>query len=135
MLNLDLFSLHNSGGDTGSQNIVQLSKLILASHLSKASSGIGGSLESLIPAINSEEDDGAHDNLSANSDADPIVEIAGSGAENNEQQSAATKGGAVTSKGGGAPKNADVIREEDVECDDEPAKRTTVIENGMYFTP
>ena len=114
MLNLDLFTLHSGNS---SKNIVQLSKLILASHLSKASSGISGGLESLIPAIGGDEDDGAQDNLSANSDADPIVEIAGSETENEQSAAKGTKGAS----------NNEVIREEDLECDDEPSKPKTMV--------
>lgn len=65
MLNLDIFSLYSSSKQGEKPNL-QLSKLILASHLSKS-------------LLEGQEDltkleDGAQDNLSANSDPDPIVE-------------------------------------------------------------
>ena len=50
------------------------------------------------------EDDGAADNLSTNSDPDPIVELAGAEDGKNSLDG-----------------QHDVIREEDIECEEEPA--------------
>ena len=50
--------------------------------------------------------------------------MAGSEAENEQSSTKGTKG------------RNDVIREEDIECDDEPTKpKTMIIDNGMHFTP
>ena len=96
LLNLGIFSLDSTAEPP------RLSKLILASHLSMdRNAAIMGAAAGRTA---DEQDDGAADNLSMNSDPDPIVEIAGNNVAAGEE---------------GKNSVSEAIKEEDNECDED----------------
>ena len=104
MLHLGIFSLNSA-----EWQLPRLSKLILASHLSMdRNAAIFGATGSHVE----EQDDGAADNLSMNSDPEPIVELAG-----NSGSGTAEEG--KNHQHNSASATARAIKGEDNECDEE----------------
>lgn len=124
LINLGIVSLDGGNKD----DPPELRRLILASVLSKISQ------DRVAPEDDEEEDTGALDNLSANSDPTPIVEVGPEELIDIDNNSSSKDKGKTTTK----PKPlavGEIIREEDHECDDEQANSLKMTANGETKYP